>query len=58
MSNHIYKNNKFELLYKEQNKFLNNRLKKTKSSNYINYPKTLTLFKDKKIINDNKSKNF
>ena len=58
MYNQMKKKNKFGLLHKEQNEFYNNRLKKIKSSNYINCPKSLTLSKDKKIINDNKSKKF
>ena len=60
MNNHINKKNKFEILYKEQNEYLKNRLKKIKSSNYINYPKSLTFSKDKiniKINDKNENKN-
>ena len=61
MQNHIYKKNIFDLLYKEQNDYLKNRLKKIKSSIYLNNFKSLSLSKDKKKINnklnDNKSKN-
>ena len=61
MQNHIYKKNIFDLLYKEQNDYLKNRLKKIKSSIYLNNFKSLSLSKDKKKVNnqlnDNKSKN-
>jgi len=61
MQNHIYKKNIFDSLYKEQNDYLKNRLKKIKSSIYLNNFKSLSLSKDKKKVNnqlnDNKSKN-
>ena len=61
MQNLTHKKNIFDSLYKEQNDYLKNRLKKIKSSIYLNNFKSLSLSKDKKKVNnqlnDNKSKN-